>query len=382
MTGTRRHPMRLVGATALVAVAGVVGLIVLGGAATTSTAGDGTGVPGRVPGIPPVVLDAYLAAAAATGELAPDCAGVEWWILAGIGYVETRHAAGHQITGDGEVTPPIFGPRLDGTGDTQHVPDTDNGHWDNDTSLDRAAGPMQFLPGTWDGHGRPGSGDGLGRDGNDDGTADPHNVFDAAHAAVVHLCGTGPRDLSDPQELVEALYGYNPSQAYVDEVTERIDHYRSFQHLPDDQGSGTGAEILKAAVRWEGTPYSWGGGDENGPTYGGCCSPSGKTGATIKGFDCSGLVIHALAQVGITGVPHRATLQWEQAPSWGGVRIPASAGLDALQPGDLVFFSDDGHYFPHVGIYAGDGRMFNAARPDTTLRYDPIRDNYHSAIRF
>ena len=64
------------------------------------------------------------------------------------------------------------------------------------------------------------------------------------------------------------------------------------------------------AMQFLGVPYVWGG-----------ASPSG--------FDCSGLVMYAFAQVGVS-LPHHAASQY-------GMGVPVSR--DALQTGDLVFFN-------------------------------------------
>lgn len=116
-------------------------------------------------------------------------------------------------------------------------------------------------------------------------------------------------------------------------------------------------------------PYSWGGGNAKGPSYGFCCSPSGKNGANIKGFDCSGMTQYAYAKAGIR-LPRTAAAQ-----AGVGRRIPAGLGTGALMPGDLVFYAtapgrDLTIY--HVGIYLGGGQMVNAARPGTVVRLDAV----------
>src|SRR4051812_18113589 len=57
--------------------------------------------------IPPDLLGVYQAAALT-------CAGLPWQVLAGVGWVESRHAGGHADPTTGEVNPPIIGPALDG----------------------------------------------------------------------------------------------------------------------------------------------------------------------------------------------------------------------------------------------------------------------------
>ncbi|GAB3435114.1 C40 family peptidase [Flindersiella endophytica] len=326
-----------------------------------------TSLPDDVPGIPAILLDAYLRAARATPDLAPRCRGMRWSILAGIGKVESDQAGRSLVHLNGNIVPAILGPRLDGTNNTVEIRDTDDGRWDFDTAYDRAVGPLQFIPSTWK-H--------LGRDGNGDGTADPNNAYDATYAAVVHLCGTRPRDFSDRRQLADALYGYNQMRSYVTNVLRWVDHYDAYigkASLPTS--SGNGSQILAAAMRWRGTPYSWGGGDASGPSYGGCCSPGGQDGSTIKGFDCSGLTIYALGQVGVRGVQHSATWQFRNAERLGAQRISRSQGMAALRPGDIVWFSTtptNPEYTHHVGIYAGNGQMINAPRPGKNVGLDPV----------
>ena len=168
--------------------------------------------------IPPIVFQAYASAAAEAGTIAPGC-NLRPAILAGIGYVESGHGThgGAVADGNGDVRPPIIGIPLDGSNGTAAISDSDGGRWDGDTAWDRAVGPMQFIPSSWRTH---------GRDGNRDGVGDPHNVFDAALGAVSHLCASSPVDLdASEQALRDALFGYNRSIVYVDQVVERIQFY-------------------------------------------------------------------------------------------------------------------------------------------------------------
>jgi membrane-bound lytic murein transglycosylase B len=170
--------------------------------------------------IPRVAYEAYVAAAGASGTITDAC-DVEWETLAGIGQVESRHGqpdADHGIAPDGTVTPPIRGRALDGTGGTQTIPDTDGGELDGDPTWDRAIGPLQFIPTTWQE---------LGRDGNGDGSADPDNLFDAALTAVAHLCLREPGDYDVRDQLRRALIAYNASGEYADEVMDWMDRYAS-----------------------------------------------------------------------------------------------------------------------------------------------------------
>jgi hypothetical protein len=168
--------------------------------------------------IPAVVLDAYVRAAAEASRLQPGCS-LRPAILAGIGSVESGHGTfgGASADAAGWVIPPIIGPPLNGSGGTAAISDTDGGKWDGDEVWDRAVGPMQYIPTSWLIY---------GQDGNGDGVADPHNVFDAALAAVAHLCAASPTDMNvSEQALRDAIFAYNHSSSYVSAVVERIQFY-------------------------------------------------------------------------------------------------------------------------------------------------------------
>jgi membrane-bound lytic murein transglycosylase B len=111
----------------------------------------------------------------------PTAAASELDHLAAIGYVESRHgqANGATLHPDGRAEPEIIGDPLDGQGGRSRITDTDRGLFDRDTVYDRAIGPMQFIPTTWQQ---------IGADADNDGRKDPHDLDDAALAAGRYLC--------------------------------------------------------------------------------------------------------------------------------------------------------------------------------------------------
>ena len=155
--------------------------------------------------IPALVLDAYVRGAAAANRRTPGCR-IHWSALAAVGRVESGHArsGGAVLTLAGDVTPRILGPRLDGNG-FAYVGDTDGGAYDGDLELDRAVGPMQFIPSTWKG---------SGEDGNGDGNRDPNNIYDAATAAGMYLC-RARQGLDLDENLYNAALSYNRSSSYA-----------------------------------------------------------------------------------------------------------------------------------------------------------------------
>jgi peptidoglycan DL-endopeptidase CwlO len=111
-----------------------------------------------------------------------------------------------------------------------------------------------------------------------------------------------------------------------------------------------GAQALQAAISRLGDPYIWG---AAGPTS----------------FDCSGLVMWAYQQVGIS-LPHFTVSQYNS-----GVHVARSD----LEPGDLVFFFSN---ISHVGMYIGNGMMINAPNFGEDVKVQPIYWNeFVGAVR-
>lgn len=102
-----------------------------------------------------------------------------------------------------------------------------------------------------------------------------------------------------------------------------------------DGGSGTelGRQIVATAKQYLGVPYVYGG-------------------ASPKGFDCSGLVYYVYGQYGYK-LQRGAGSQYRTD----GTPVDKSD----LQPGDLVFFSDNVDPIGHVGMYIGDGQFIHAS---------------------
>jgi cell wall-associated NlpC family hydrolase len=142
---------------------------------------------------------------------------------------------------------------------------------------------------------------------------------------------------------------------------------RAVHALP--HASGLGAIVARAALRWLGTPYSWGGGNASGPTLG------IAQGAHTVGFDCSGLVTYAWARAGVP-LTHYATAQYNSGPH------PAR---NQLRPGDLVFFAHNPanpSTIHHVGIYIGNGQMVEAPFTGARVRISgAFRPDYAGATR-
>lgn len=126
-----------------------------------------------------------------------------------------------------------------------------------------------------------------------------------------------------------------------------------------------GQQIARRAQTWIGWPYSFGAGDAAGPTFGHPVDHDSRNDDKVRGFDCSGLTLWALAPW--RSLVHFAATQYTQA----GTFHPA---LPDLLPGDLVFWSPDGTVdgIGHVAVYIGDGLVVQAPGSGDHVKITPI----------
>ncbi|NLG45891.1 lytic transglycosylase domain-containing protein [Gordonia sp. (in: high G+C Gram-positive bacteria)] len=159
-------------------------------------------------GIPGIVLKAYKLSAKRVAAETPQCK-LPWYLLAGIGRIESGHAGNGNVDVFGNTRTSIRGPVLDGSlAGNAVITDNDGGKLDGDARHDRAMGPMQFIPSTWAS---------WGSDGNGDGKANPDNIFDATFSAGRYLC-SGVTDIMAAPTRVNNILRYNRSVAYANNV--------------------------------------------------------------------------------------------------------------------------------------------------------------------
>lgn len=143
-------------------------------------------------------------------------------------------------------------------------------------------------------------------------------------------------DVLNSSAMAQAMSIFSKTGSYPDIV------------LPEATNVGTTA--LRAALTQRGKPYVWG---AAGP----------------DAFDCSGLVMWAFAQEGIS-LPHYTGSQWNS-----GMHVSRAN----LEPGDLVFFFAD---ISHVGLYLGNGLMVDAPSTGQVVQVQPVFwDSFVGAVR-
>jgi len=210
-----------------------------------------------------------------------------------------------------------------------------------------AQGPMQFLPATFAEYAWASGSPHPNID-------DPRDAIDAAAAMLVD------NDVRDNPR--QALYAYNHSTSYVDQVLTWAALYQNqASATTDDEAvlaggapSTAAAGAVGYALAQLGTPYLWGG---EGP----------------GGFDCSGLVQAAYASVGVP-LPRTAQEQYDAGPL-----VPAG---QPLQAGDLVYFGTDTNHISHVGILVNPTEMIDAPHSGALVRVEPYHwSDYLGATR-
>ena len=109
--------------------------------------------------------------------------------------------------------------------------------------------------------------------------------------------------------------------------------------------------LLGAVEKYgKGKPYVWG---AEGP----------------DAFDCSGLVKYALEKAFGKNFPH-----------YSGDQYSASRGVKDPQIGDLVFFGPGGRN--HVGVYAGNGKVWSAMSPSSGIGMANVSDFHEGEISY
>ncbi|GAA1006489.1 hypothetical protein Aple_031260 [Acrocarpospora pleiomorpha] len=136
---------------------------------------------------------------------------------------------------------------------------------------------------------------------------------------------------------------------------------------PKPADSQKPGEIAVAAVKsWLGTPYTWGGGNNKGPSRG-----IGR-GVARVGFDCSGLVMAAWAKAG-ADLAHYTGTQ---------IRQGHPVAIKDLRPGDLMFFGGTPTHPTHVGMYIGKGTMIHAPKTGDVVRKVNVLTSKHYMSTF
>jgi cell wall-associated NlpC family hydrolase len=129
--------------------------------------------------------------------------------------------------------------------------------------------------------------------------------------------------------------------------------------------------VIARGLSQRGVPFSYGGGDINGPTRGSGpadnaigLTPQGTVvgldpAATVVGFDASGLMVYSFAGAGIK-LPRSSGEQY---------KVGRKITPDLALPGDMLFFGPDGNQ--SVALFLGNGQMLETT--ESGVAVSPVR---------
>jgi len=161
---------------------------------------------------------------------------------------------------------------------------------------------------------------------------------------------------SDP---AASMYGYDPENQPVTRTLSTLQtgsthsNFKTLDLGVDFNGPvhPNANPVVNMARQYLGTPYLWGGADPR------------------KGFDCSGFVQYLYAQAGI-GIGRTTYAQVKQGQ--------AINEVQALQPGDAVFFSQGGDVH-HEGLYIGGGQFIHAPHTGDVVKISSLSEPYYAS---
>jgi cell wall-associated NlpC family hydrolase len=280
--------------------------------------------------------------------------GVDWAVLAAIGKIECDH---------GRSQAPGCNP-----------PGTMNSAG--------ATGPMQFLDSTWRARTPPmtvpqpgppaADGAGYATDGDGDGIANVWDPADAIAGAARLLRANGA-----PADYRAAIFAYNHSSSYVDEVLAQAARYRG-AFAPGATGGALRALAWAVGHVGRFSGYSQGPSTDRGGSVADMQSrePVGGT------CDCSMFARWAMAQAGID-IGLTTVQQWPANGLLPDTDTPASTPLvergvgpdppaGGYRPADLVFFGHGAGDAGHVALWLANGLIVQCSGSDNGANIRPL----------
>lgn len=187
----------------------------------------------------------------------------------------------------------------------------------------------------------------------------------------------GPNELASRAEaaysLARVLQLSDWQRTSLDEASRSL----VFPEMSDQQ-----AGIVSRALRLVGYPYVFSGTSERRQQLWSSSAPGGTVSAP-GGFDCSGLVWRVYKLEPLPLVPELASVIQGRTTYAMSAEVPAAMriAIDALEPGDILFFGSRGvrskpAQITHSGIYVGSGWFVHSSSNGVTMQ--PLQGWYET----
>lgn len=163
------------------------------------------------------------------------------------------------------------------------------------------------------------------------------------------------KSLITPVEESISSRGTTEERIQENVVENNSNSQQSSDNLSDTNTTSKGAEVAELAKKYEGYKYVVGGKNPE------------------SGFDCSGFTRYIFLQFGYS----LGSTAAEQN------NIGVEVSRDALKPGDLILFYDEGKTkIGHTGIYLSNGDFIHSANPERGVVIDNINTNSYYNERY
>ena len=168
----------------------------------------------------------------------------------------------------------------------------------------------------------------------------------------------GPEVQNIQRRLISNGYRLKADGNYNSQTSAAVKKFQFKKHLDVDGivGPATYKAIMEEAKKYVGVPYQFGG-------------------TTPRGFDCSGFIQYVFNRKGIV-LPRGADEQYSAG---------RKVSVNALKPGDLVYFQTYAEGISHSGLYLGDGYFISATSSQgvavATMKSGYWHDRYMGANR-
>ena len=180
----------------------------------------------------------------------------------------------------------------------------------------------------------------------------PEYVMNQSIESVKDVASMQTSTIGSATDQVENTYPVTKPLTYEENLAMQMGNISGSSGIPINCEKGI--DIVCYATQFVGNPYVYGGND------------------LTTGVDCSGFTQQVMKAFNLS-LPRTSKDQ-----SKVGMLVTS---LDALQPGDLLFFGNNIDEINHVAIYIGDNYMVHASTPETGIIISQLSDRGFATLQ-